>query len=150
MGCHVWCYKRIERTQEEAKQSCLKKLNYYLDLWNKSDNAEIIKTYGYTDENINHFKNVLKRQIRMVENNLCQKAVWNHQFEDLTIFNEKGFFIYTDEVVLFRTWYNEKILYSYEETLDFIKNNECSCFEGWEQSIIDFWTKYPDGLIRFG
>lgn len=158
MGCHTWFYRKIERTQEEAKQSCLRGLrkseklnlnilanrNYKGLNWSNWTESELIKHDSY-----------LKRQIRMVDNNFCKRAVWNHQDdENLTEYIDgKGFYMETDFHDTFRKYgYPENRLFSLQETLDYINNpkNDCTIYENTIEILEEFWNKYPDGMIEFG
>ena len=159
MGCHILFYRKLERTQEEAKQSCLVGLRDSEQL-----NLSILKdrNYGdidwsdYSDENLIHSDAVLKRQIRMVENDLCQRAVWNHQNDErpTKYIDGKGLYISDTEFYdVFRVTNFPKIkLFSLDETLSYINNieNDCATFENTIIRLITFWHKYPDGFIRFG
>jgi hypothetical protein len=52
---------------------------------------------------------------------------------------------------LFRAGYDEdKVLTSLEETLSYIKENNCKTFEYTEKGLKEFFNKYPDGVIEFG
>lgn len=151
MGCHTWFYRKIERTQEEAKENCLRGLRKYEEL-----NISILKDRNYSDESFMHSDAVLKRKIRMVENNLCQRAVWNHQDdEDMTEYIDgKGLYIedtgYHD--VFRKCGYPNTKLFSLEETLEYINNpeNNCTIFDWTMDDLKDFWSKYPDAFIDFG
>lgn len=155
MGCHTWFYRKIERTQEEAKLSCLEALNKSRNL-----NWEIYKNRNYKGFDWSHYKDdyllkrndILCRKIRMVENNLCQRAVWNHQNdEELTVYIEgRGLYIedtgYHD---LFRIHsYPEDILFSLEDSLDFIKKNDIKDYSS--EQLFKFWNDYPNAIIKFG
>jgi len=158
MGCHTWFYRKKERNQKEAKQSCLRLLrkseklnlniltdgNYKGLDWSNWTESELIKHDSY-----------LKRQIRMVKNNFCQRAVWNHQDDkNLTEYIDgKGFYMETGFHDTFRKYgYPEDKLFSLQETLDYINNpkNDCTIYENTIERLKEFWDKYPDGMIEFG
>ena len=158
MGCHTWFYRKIERTQEEAKQSCLRllrkseKLNLNI-LANRNYNG--LDWSNWTESELIKHDSYLKRQIRMVDNNFCQRAVWNHQDdENLTEYIDgKGFYMETDFHDTFRKYgYPEDRLFSLQETLDYINNpeNNCTIYENTIEKLEEFWNKYPDGMIEFG
>ena len=91
----------------------------------------------------------------MVENNFCQRAVWNHQNDnELTEYIEgKGFYVETGFHDMFRKYgYPDDRLFSLEETLNYINNyeNKCIVYENTIDLLKDFWSKYPDGFIEFG
>jgi hypothetical protein len=167
MGCHTWFYRKIERSQEEAKSNCLKGLrhsrnlawkiyrrptSYYGINWVGEFNAKVDL---YKNKQLNYIK-LLNRQIRMVENNLCKEAIWNHQYDkELTEYVKgKGLFIedtkFHDEFR--RHSYPEDKLFSLKETLDYINNpdNQCVTYDWTEKRLREFWYKYPEGMIEFG
>ena len=45
--------------------------------------------------------------------------------------------------------YPENILNSLEETLKYIKDNNCIKFEFTDDRLKQFWSKYPNGKIEF-
>lgn len=158
MGCHTWFYQRVERTQQEAKESCLNKLRYAEEL-----NLNILQDRNYegidwsywSDDMLLKKDAVIKRHIRMVENDIYPEAVWHHQNDEkLTCYVEgKGLYMNTKYHDLFRKYgYPDHRLYSLEETLEYLDNptNEC---EFNDESIVrlkEFWNEYPDGMIQFG
>lgn len=158
MGCHTWAYKKVERTQEEAKQSCLRllrkseKLNLNI-LANRNYNG--LDWSNWTEDELIKHDSHLKRKMRMVENNFCQRAVWNHQDdENLTKYVDgKGFYIEVGFHDIFRKYgYPSDKLFSLQETLDYINNpeNDCTIYENTIEKLEEFWGKYPDGMIEFG
>jgi hypothetical protein len=158
MGCHTWFYRKINRTQDEAREDCLVGYRKSLNLYKKILKDPLYKRieWGYTDEQLTYYISSLEIQIKDVENRLCEKEVWDEQSdEDLTQYvDDKGLFIedtgYHD---LFRTHiYSSPNLFSLEETLNFINDpiNECRVFPSTFNLLEEFWTKYPDGMIDFG
>ena len=158
MGCHTWAYKKVERTQEEAKQSCLLKLKNSEKL-----NLNILKDRNYngidwsewSEENLIWHNKIIKRQIKMVENNFCKRAVWNHQNDkELTEYVDgKGFYIEIGFHDMFRKYgYPDDRLFSLQETLNYINNpkNNCTVYDDTIERLNKFWAKYPDGFIEFG
>lgn len=74
---------------------------------------------------------------------------------ELTNFVEgKGWFEDTDEFHdVFRKYgYPDDMLFSLQETLDYIANpdNECTTYEWTNRRLNEFWEKYPNGMIQFG
>ena len=159
MGCHTWFYRKIERTQKEAKESCLKELrkseklnlnilqdrNYNGLDWSEWEEVDLIK-----------YDAILKRKIMMVENDLCGKAVWNHQNDkELTEFVEgKGLYIEDTGFhdLFIKYGYPDDRLFSLDETLDYLNDskNKCVVYEDSLSRIKDFWEKFPNGMIEFG
>ena len=159
MGCHTWHYRKLERTQEEAKQSCLAALkrgrNLCWKIYNNPTNYRGINWKTTKKEQFYHIK-IYNRKIKAVCNNYYQKAIWNNQ-------NDKGLTIYVDGKGLyiadtgfhdsFRKYgYPDNMLFSLEETLKYIddKNNSCETYENTFKRLKEFWNKYPEGLIEFG
>lgn len=156
MGCHTWFYKKLEMTQEEAKKNCLKSLRESEEL-----NLEIIKSGDYTKfgweiKYLEKLDAIIKRQIRMVSNDYCKRAVWNRvEFDNkLSIYVDgKGFYVEADAHDLFRRGlYPDDKLFSYEETISYIEDpkNQCQVFEYTYEGLRKFWDECPDGLIEFG
>jgi hypothetical protein len=50
-----------------------------------------------------------------------------------------------------RNYPNDKLL-SLEQTMEFIEKHKerISFSEDWEEELIKFWSKHPDGVIEFG
>lgn len=46
--------------------------------------------------------------------------------------------------------YPETLLHSYDETIKFIKENDCKTYDYTNEKIKEFWNKYPNGVIDFG
>lgn len=144
MGCHTWFYRKIERTQEEAKQSCLQGLKKSINLgWKmyKNPTSYYGIDWGVTKKEQFKYFIFLNRQIRMISNNLCQRAVWNPQNNsDLTEYaDSKGLFIGDTN---FHDWfrignYPDDKLFSLEETLEYIE------LKGDEITFGNFTLKSP-------
>lgn len=154
MGCHTWFYRKIERTQEEAKQSALNKLIRAKDLnWKifLDRNYKGLDWSHFSDEELLHHNELCDRQIRMINKDLCQRAVWNRQEDEtLTLYVDgKGLFIEVEYHDLFRIGgYPEDKLFSLEETRNFIKRNNIE--DVYWDLLEKFWIEYPNGLIKFG
>jgi hypothetical protein len=58
----------------------------------------------------------------------------------------------THDLFRYRVYDSEIVLKSFDETMDFIKDekNNCEVFEDTNKYLKDFWDKYPDGRIEFG
>lgn len=46
--------------------------------------------------------------------------------------------------------FHENIIGSYDETIKYIKENNCVFTEEMDENLKKFWTKYPNGKIDFG
>jgi hypothetical protein len=171
MGCHTWFYTKIERTQEEATKLWIDEQIESINRWEETTNNVIYDEAGnfimphpeneirfiypeWSQESCEHHLEVLKRQLRRVQNGGCKKAIWNHQPDVLSFYIEgKGLFVEVEEFHdVFRTGYSENLLFSLQESLDYINNpeNNCTVFENTTEKLIEFWNKYPEGAIYFG
>lgn len=166
MGCHTWFCKKLnpQPSYEEVKSEVIQHLKYNIKYFNDYINnypnfKDKIVFYDFTIEESKNYIKLYERQCRMIENNLCKKAVCNkykHKL-DLTYFIEnKGFFIacdYTQNDIFRINKYEDTILFSFSETIDFITINrdKINYFkENWLEKLIDFWNNNPDGFIKFG
>lgn len=159
MGCHTWFYRKIERSQEEAKQSCLSTLKRNRNLaWKIYKRPQ---TYFGIDWNTTKEKQlksikIYNRQIKAVSNNYYQRAVWNYQRDDNLTKYVDGKGLYIEDTGFHDTFrrgdYPDDKLFSLAETLEYINNpeNKCQVYENTIERLEDFWSKYPDGMIEFG
>lgn len=168
MGCHTWFYRKldIQPTYNDAKNFFIKRskesINFYtrcIENPGKFEN-DFIESYRNTDiytiEKMKHYINVIKRQLRLVENGYCKEAVLSKYdiYEYL-----KGHGFYTDDGCphdIFRKYgYPDDKLFSFEDTLKYINDpeNDCHFIFSKEETIKrlkDFWDKNPDAFIEFG
>ena len=135
MGCHTWHYRKVERTQEEANENCIKSLKKSRRLiWKIFGNPTGYgginweENCGSTKEDCLQRVKVINRQIKAILNGYCQRAVWNHQDDDeITIYIDgKGLYIedtgYHDAFRL--GGYLEDKLFSYEETMKYLEDKD--------------------------
>lgn len=163
MGCHTWFYRKIERTQKEANESCIKGLKKSRRLlWKIFKNPTGYRGINW-EEDCDSSKekclqsiNIINRKIKAIYNKYYQKAVWNHQSDkELTIYivNKRLFIEDTEFHDVFRKYgYPEDKLFSLEETLKYINDPEknCTIYDNTIEKLKEFWNKYPDGMIKFG
>lgn len=166
MGCHTWFYKKIEKPSfDEMKEIVLttyKTTINNLDRWinNPLDEEylEMLSVYSdWTMDIIIKWRDAELRRVRMIENGYCKQAVVNKYcsfHEDILV--PVGDNIYCDVDGyhdLFRKYgYPDTELFSLQETLNYIDdvNNECVVYDFTKDKLVEFWTKYPDGMIDFG
>ena len=135
MSCHTWFYRKIERTQEEANESCLKSLKKSRKLcWKIFKNPTGYRGInweedcGSTREECAKRLMVLNRKIKAIYSGYYQRAVWNHQDDDeITIYIEgKGLYVedtgYHDAFRL--GGYPDDKLFSYEETIKYLEDKD--------------------------
>lgn len=173
MGCHTWFFRKIERTQDEAKKLCVKYMKKIIKGWEKTtfnviydENGNFVMSHPsntlrhaypeYSQEFCEQILKVYKRQLKMIKKGLCQRAVWNRQPDKNFTKYIDGKGLYIEDTVfhdVFRKYgYPEVKLFSLEETLDYINNpeNECVLYDNSIEMLEKFWTLYPDGFIEFG
>ena len=144
--------ERVQENRNLAWKIYRRPTSYYGINWVGEFNPDID---SYRLRQLNYIK-ALNRKIRMVENNLCKEAIWNHQDDtELTEYvKEKGLFIEDTEFHdVFRKYdYPDDKLFSFEETMLYINNpeNECVTYDWTEKRLREFWCKYPEGMIEFG
>lgn len=188
MGTHTNFYKKLNLTQEEAKQNCLVKLNRdreyllsekgywsiinkelncfveeYIEELNSSKLSEKDKQNILSSTKLLSIKDkdflleVIDRKIKMVENNLCQRAVWNNLWFPIDEYHDKvyeyidgkGLYIDLDEEFMYQfkcNFWNDRIFFSYEEVMKELKDGLEVDYE-FIVKIKEFWKKYPDGII---
>lgn len=170
MGCHTWCYRKIEVSYEEAKEKVLEvykeSFKTYLNWINNPLDMEYLNLLSvypeYTYDYIYEQNEITFRKIGIIEKGLCKEAVM-HKFaqyseEIMEYIPGKGMYVevggYHD---LFRKYgYPEDKLFSLQESLDYINNpdNKCDIYDDGNYSTVkylnEFWSKYPDGMIDFG
>lgn len=184
MGCHTWHYRKIERTQQQATESCLKVLRHSRNLawkiWKNPTNYCKINWNTTKEQQLQTIK-VLNRQIKGVCNGYYKEAVWNRQDDEELTKYISGQGLYIEDTGFHDTFriggYPEDNLFSLEETLEFLKNNDKKIAYGikvcrnpeadwnnrvWEEvdrqaakeksieRLKEFWNKYPQGMIQFG
>lgn len=131
MGTHIYFYQPASMTQEEAKQSCLEKLREWLFYDHK--NTELIQ-----------------RMIRMVEKDLCQKAVWNWQKEMATLHNDKPY-LRDENAPCLRVpgKLAGEIVCFLDEMLQLIKQENLGLKELSEEWLKEYWEKHPNTIVIF-
>lgn len=96
MGCHTWCYNKVERSIEDARKIYLDNQDETIKNWEyycENPDCDVRKAYTeWTQERCEFWLSVFKRQKRMVEKGLCNVAVMNHQPDSIYI-PDKGLYI---------------------------------------------------------
>jgi hypothetical protein len=159
MGCHTWCYKKFERSIEEARTIWIKKQTEWIAKWqeiteNPYDECRV--AYKWEQSYCDKCLLVYKRQLRMVEKGLCNVAVMNHQPEHCRYVEGKGFFIEEGTHDPFRIYgYPNDLLFSYDECIEYIskyekkKNTKVKLWNN-GKTLETFWQNNPNGMICFG
>lgn len=169
MGCHTWFHKKINVSYEEARDSLVKKYKSNIELtqkWidnpNDDEYVDMLKYYEYyTIEYLTEQNEIDRRKLRMVESGYCKEAVMrkydNNTIDKFNVYHyikNVGMFVDCEYHNLFRIpGYPEDMLFSLEETIEFIKINKNFIYwyaNDWEKRLNEFWEKYPDGMITFG
>lgn len=150
MGCHTWCYKRVNRSKEEAVSKYValqeKKIGYVLDL---------ILEEGVTSDDLEKEIQFYKDSIKDAENNvLCNDTIYSDQPEGVYEYVNGQFYVNIDKCHNpFRTGgYPEINLFSLKETLEYIddSDNGCETHDKTRTLLMEFWDENPDGMINFG
>lgn len=160
MGSHTWFYNKNNRTLEEAKDLYVKNLEKDTEFIKnilKDDNYGGYDWKEYYEEmNIDNYEDFLNDQLKSNRNkinninDLSEEQIYKSQTETSIYVNGKFYTMVEDFHDLFRTNYNNTKLFSLEETLKFIKENNCSVYDYTEKRLKEFWNKYPNGVIDFG
>jgi len=128
MGCHTYFYKKSNRTQQQANDILINELqksiiDFTEYLNNPADkDIDFLNSLNWTPDVLDNLINLYKRQIRMIENGFCQKAVWYKQPDNSIYIENKGFYEEVGYYDLFRIGYIPDFnLYSHQSTLLFIE-----------------------------
>jgi hypothetical protein len=142
MGCHTWCYKKVERSLEEAVLTAKETLhNNIKQLEDSKDRGTVgyqaaIKWYKKFLDNIDN--GIYELEEDLFEGNECTilytgsredylpTTIWGFQPEDSEFIEGKGFYVECGDLHdIFRVWgYPEDKLFSKEECLEFIAKFE--------------------------
>lgn len=151
MGCHTWCYTPIEKPDKDKCKEFL--LVLYKD---------------YLESFSGRWKNIIKNRIHKLNEDKIPYELLIEWYFDRSGFTEENdkYYMETEYHDIFRcNNYDAPNLHSFEETLEFIKNNPDGCFGNyyWSENkqefietaidfetIKEFWNNYPNGLITFG
>ena len=157
MGCHTWCYKKIDSPKEalaaKMKQVILTELDQQI--------PKMLDDTTNTPEHIESLYTV-KELLEIYLYNLEEDELTDEEFYDMyTRLTEdvvhwvpgRGLFISTNEMPhdIFRTRnYPEDCLFSLEETRQWMREHECEVHEWTDAELSAFWKNFPDGMIAFG
>lgn len=167
MGCHTWFYKKIERpTDFEIKTVVINRLmreaDFNLRLINQRETIDddILEAYPewtpeYATECLEHTKQVIEAiNSDTIDKDELYQMYCDYADELMVWVPGHGFYQEADGYHdLFRKYgYPEDMLFSYEDTMDYINNqdNECYTYESTELHLKEFWAEYPNGMIKFG
>jgi len=167
MGCHTWFYKKIEGpTDEQIRKDLVvyfqETIQFYDSALNHKESLDDLTKEvleGVSDEELeverDEFLFLYRRfasgemEIDEVNENWASSRFSRH----IKYLRKMGWYETDDSLPhdLFRTGnYPETILFSLEETLDFIKTNKCTVYEFTDEKLRNFWVEFPDGMIEFG
>jgi hypothetical protein len=158
MGCHTWCYKKINATTREElapkiKNSIAAELGYIAEMLADKTNPT------HAPESLCKIKELLETQLyKLEENELTDEEFYDLYEECVTDdvvrwIPGRGLFISTDELPhdIFRNGeYSEDCLFSLEETRQWMREHVCEVYEWTDAELAAFWKNYPDGMIAFG
>jgi hypothetical protein len=167
MGCHTWFYKKIEGPTEEQIRKDLvvyfqETIQFYDSALNQKESLDDLTKEvleGVSDEELEAERDeflFLYRRFASGEMGIDEvNENWaSSRFSRHIEYSRKMGWYETDDSLphdLFRIGsYPETLLFSLEETLDFIQTNKCTVYEYTDEKLRDFWAEFPDGMIRFG
>jgi len=160
MGCHTWCYKKInaatrEELTPEIKNSIVAELAWIAEML-----ADETKPgHGHAPESLYKIKDLLDTQLYKLEENELTDEEFYELYEECVTDDVvrwipgRGLFISTDELPhdIFRNGeYSEDCLFSLEETRQWMREHECEVYEWTDAELAAFWKNFPDGMIAFG
>lgn len=158
MECHTWFYKRVEipsktKMIEYISEIMNKNIEFYNRLINKRDSfdEELLKLYPEWTVNyaIEKLKLLEEEKYLISKNNenliksYCEYS--NHLYVNGNLYkNVKDFHNeFIDDS------YPQICLFSLEDTIKYINNNNCITYIDTNKRLIEFWEKYPNGMIKF-
>ncbi len=154
MGCHTWCYYKVDISLEEARKIFIEKTEKFINIWKIKIETEDEPTKDfYTIEEMDHLLKVMERQLRMVKSGLCNVAVLNSFDNNIKYIKNKGLYKECEDFLnIFRiSNYPTDKLFSKEECIQFIENNKdkVEIFDTTYKLLDEFWDKHPNGMIYF-
>lgn len=153
MAIHTWCFKPTEVDYEEARKFLLDRFESDINVLKKSlddPNSAFRVRLGWTTEHHNHLIQLYQRQIKVIKSGLCKKAVMiRGAGVDVKYFNGKFYKLCLEYLNIFRVsrYYDDVTLTSLSETIDFINNTSNDVFDVNMDNVVEFWEKYPNGII---
>ena len=181
MSCHTWCYKKSEITSSTLKLEIVKYCLQMSLLLYKNLDKKIENKLNVIKDEFNGSVTAFEEHLADYHEPISKLEKYIDRMEsgdDIPIF--ELYDIYSEqagnssEVIngslyedtnyhdLFRTSYDDEIfLYSLDETLLYIKNNNCcgNTYNNGKEFVTDpidfsrieqFWKNYPEGVIYFG
>ncbi len=161
MSCSTIFYKRVLRSESEAIEIAKKNISIKLQLFKEEKDCaykyQFIYLFSKYLQNIEDEIYVFPHE--SIDGNIQTKndydenmSIWDFQsnghITDYYI-NEKYYQEVSEYYNTFRSDYREENLFSLEETLDYIKKNNCYITDIEIEQLKEFWNEYPDGLINF-
>jgi len=165
MGCHTWFHKKYIFSKEEAKLKLIEIVDERIKSTERfmysptEEDKEFLSDYPeYKDddlmgelEELNKFKD----NIENLSDDEIFESFAEKSLQNLTYIKDNGLYKSDNSLPhdLFRKYgYPDDVLLSLEETLSYMfdPKNKCQIFEYSKKDIIEYWNKYPDGMIDFG
>ncbi len=159
MGCHTWFYKKVNLSLEDAT----KKVVSMLENANNSANEYLLtKDFDtFSKESLEEWVYYNNRILSWIRKGWIRSAIYKLLDDGIYIKDKNSYYIDCDEDHdIFRIGgYPEDVLFSMDETLEFIEKNKDLIYgyhtntvsgKNWKEQLEDFWVKYPDGNIHFG
>lgn len=165
MGVHTWFYRKVNRTEEEAKYLAIVELYKKIEMCNRYITSVFLKTnspdepggYNFTaaknlESTIWEIK-LYEKTIRLIEKRIAKTLHWYYQPESLNEYiPSMGFFV-EDKTMphnIFRGPDVEEMLFSLPETMRFCIKYNIVLTDEQKFKLQKFWFEYNDGMICFG
>lgn len=163
MGCHTWFYTKTDITLDQAKKDALEICNHQIE-WHINEisnpSQDMLECYSDWVDKLDYNLALFERYKRFIEKNLFKglktySEFYSHGFDrKLTNYVSRTDSVYVeveDIHDIFRLGgYPEDQLLSFKETLEYCQEKRCKISMEQFQSLLDFWNKYPEGMIKFG
>jgi len=163
MGCHTWYCKRRERSVERAREFAIDNMTRQVK---SAKDGQVDTVNAHPNIDYVHWQAWAERCLRMLKKGMLSDAMWRLQPERHSYLRDGVYWVVVDDFHNgFRTKYNETWLFSLEETLKFIEDNDADIYytDVWNDEtprevlkerklrrVHEFWEKYPNGSIHFG
>lgn len=166
MGCHTWFYKKLTLPTVD-KEVMLSTIENFFNTERKYGKEQVkLNRYNKRERILwGKYERFFKKALRNLNNFDDTELMSEYLIATNVKHNEVNGIFYEDVDYhdLFRhSDYNAPILYSFEETMSFIEENNCTGISYFNEDgvfitekpdiekIKSFWDENPDGIIEFG
>ncbi len=163
MGCHTWFKTKSKYTIEGLRAIFLVHWEEWIKRWtvlvNEPENEDRLKIFNHlTQEQMEFHLKVYQRQYDLVKKGIIKQDFIYHFTRDtdegnLYEIHDGVIYVETDDMphdIFRKGGYPDTKLTSYDETIDFCKNDGIVLDDHQVASLRKFWGENPVGLIDFG